>query len=240
MASGIYKIDFYGIDGCYIGQSTHLQKRITEHRTKLRSGKHYNHKLQLAYDSIDSENEMNITVLEYCDIQALDEKELYYISLLNSVDNGFNIIPGPANTGRGTTASRSKYTREQLINILMLLVDPVNSNIDISKQLDVPVSAVETIAYGKRHLWLQEEFPDEWEIVQRNIKNNYRFLSSNNISERTGNLYYVISPEGGEYSFYNIAEFARNNNLNKSHLCQLLKGNIKHHKQWKRKEASDE
>lgn len=234
MSCGIYKITFDGIDGCYIGQSTHLEKRLRDHRSALRDNRHYNSKLQMAYSCIENDAECRMEVLEECVSTELDSREEYYIKLFDSVHSGFNFLSTPTSTARGTKASRSKYTREEIIQIVDLLVDSRNSNIDISNRLNVPVSIVRTIAYGKRHRWVQEEFPEKWAIIKNNIESNSRFYSSNDINTRSGVVHTLISPTGQEYSFSNIAAFARKHNLNKSHVCQVLKGNVPHHKNWKK------
>lgn len=234
MTCGIYKITFDGIDGCYIGQSTHLEKRMRDHRSALRDGRHYNYKLSLAYSCIEHDSECKIEILEECSMIELDDREEHYIKLFDSVKNGFNFLAGTTATARGTEATRSKYTREQILEIVELLLDPINSNIDISTKLSMPINIVQAIAYGKRHRWVQEEFPEKWTIIQENIKSNSRFLSSNNINKRNDIVHTLISPQGIEHKFHNIAAFAREHNLNKSHVCQVLKGNVPHHKNWKK------
>lgn len=234
MTCGIYKITFDGIEGCYIGQSTHLEKRIRDHRSALRDGRHYNSKLSLAYECIEHDNECKIEVIEECLVSELDSREEHYIKLFDSVKSGFNVLSTATAVARGTEASRSMYTREQILEIVDMLINPNNSNIDISTALNVPISIVQSIAYGKRHRWVQEEFPDKWSLIQQNIKSNSRFLSSNNINERKGIVHTLISPQGIEYKFHNITAFAKEHNLNKSHVCQVLKGNVPHHKNWKK------
>lgn len=235
MSCGIYKLTFKNVKGCYIGQSTHINRRVSEHRRLLRNNFHYNAKLQKAYNN---SNELTVEILEECALDMLDELEYYYITEMDSVINGFNITKGLTAGGRGVEASKSKYSREELIEIL--LTNPELSNKDISELTNLPITIVEAVAYGKRHLWLQEEFPTIWKQVQDIINSNIRFYSSNNINKRNNITHTVISPEGVEYTFSNIAAFAREFNLNRSHLCQLVQGKAKHHKHWTRKGGSDE
>ena len=76
----------------YIGQSVNLQKRkcaflcfgdIYGGEKINRARKKYNHK-----------SLWNYTILEYCDIDDLDEREEYYISLYNTINNGYNCESG--------------------------------------------------------------------------------------------------------------------------------------------------
>lgn len=76
----------------YIGQSVNLQKRkcgflcfgnIYGGEKINRARKKYNHK-----------SLWNYTILEYCDIDDLDEREKYYISLYNTINNGYNCESG--------------------------------------------------------------------------------------------------------------------------------------------------
>lgn len=73
----------------YIGQSVNIERRYLEH---------------IYYPSPHSKidkyiqrlgtNEFDFIVLEECKIEELDSKEKYWIEFYNSIEEGYNLIPG--------------------------------------------------------------------------------------------------------------------------------------------------
>jgi group I intron endonuclease len=80
MKSGIYKITNPENQYFYIGSSYDINNRWRKHLERLTKGNHPNIHLQRAYNkkSID----FLLTVVEYCSISELIEKEQYYIDTL--------------------------------------------------------------------------------------------------------------------------------------------------------------
>ena len=76
----------------YIGQSVNLQKRKGAF---LRFGNIYGgQKINCARKKYNHKSLWDYKVLEYCDIDKLDEREVYYIELYNTVNNGYNCESG--------------------------------------------------------------------------------------------------------------------------------------------------
>ena len=76
----------------YIGQSVDLQKRKYAF---LRFGDIYGgQKINCARKKYHHKSLWNYTILEYCGIDDLDEREEYYISLYNTINNGYNCESG--------------------------------------------------------------------------------------------------------------------------------------------------
>ena len=76
----------------YIGQSVNLQKRK---RAFLCFGDRYGgQKINCARKKYNHKSLWDYKVLEYCDIDKLDEREVYYIELYNTVNNGYNCESG--------------------------------------------------------------------------------------------------------------------------------------------------
>lgn len=76
----------------YIGQSVNLQKRKCAF---LCFGDRYGgQKINRARKKYNHKSLWNYTILEYCDIDDLDEREEYYISLYNTINNGYNCDSG--------------------------------------------------------------------------------------------------------------------------------------------------
>ena len=91
--SGIYMCRCTVNNQCYIGQSRDIKFRIQQHRSALKCQKHWNAYLQNCYNKYGKEA-FEWTVLEYCDPEQLNEREIYYISKLNTFENGFNLTEG--------------------------------------------------------------------------------------------------------------------------------------------------
>jgi len=96
IASGIYLILNLIDYKAYVGQSVNLKKRISVHKSTLRGNYHENEHLQRAYNKYGSDNFL-FEILEECDVDSLDEREIFWISEFNSTDrelgyNGENII----------------------------------------------------------------------------------------------------------------------------------------------------
>ena len=90
---GIYKI-INKIDGkVYIGGTTRLDLRKSNHFSYLKSGKHFNHKLQDAYNKYGKDN-FSFEILEYVDDKInLDTRENYWVKYFksNKDECGYNI-----------------------------------------------------------------------------------------------------------------------------------------------------
>ena len=76
----------------YIGQSVDLQKRKGAF---LRFGDRYGgEKINCARKKYNHKSLWNYTILEYCDIDKLNECERYYIELYDTINNGYNCESG--------------------------------------------------------------------------------------------------------------------------------------------------
>lgn len=85
----------------YVGQAANIKARWTQHRQALRNGTHYNAHLQSAWDKY-SESAFSFCILEECPIESLNDREQYYISALDTFQNGYNMTKGGEGT-RGCT-----------------------------------------------------------------------------------------------------------------------------------------
>lgn len=92
---GIYEI-FNMVNGkSYIGQSTNITQRLSKHKSELRHNKHQNLHLQNAWNK-HGEHSFLFNILEYCNIDELDDIERYYINIWNLTNNqyGYNVESG--------------------------------------------------------------------------------------------------------------------------------------------------
>lgn len=110
---GIYCINNKVTNKKYIGQSKHVKERWSKHKNELNSNKHFNSYLQNAWNKYGSEN-FEFYVLEYCNIDKLNEKEIYYINFYNTTcrDCGYNLKSG----GQNCPVKYSEETKQKLSN----------------------------------------------------------------------------------------------------------------------------
>lgn len=89
MSSGIYIIEFIG-GSFYIGSATNIKRRILNHLSRLRRGVSNCVALQRAFTKYGETN-FTYRVLEYCSIESLRSREMYYIINMGALDVGYNI-----------------------------------------------------------------------------------------------------------------------------------------------------
>ena len=89
--SGIYIIRNCGDGKVYIGQSSSITTRWRTHKNDLKKGKHYNKHLQSAFNKY-GEEKFDYSVLEFCDVSTIDEREQFWISEYksNKDNHGYN------------------------------------------------------------------------------------------------------------------------------------------------------
>lgn len=96
----------------YIGQSVDISERWRIHICELKYQNHHNVYLQEAWNKYGKEN-FKFYILEYCDIDQLDDKERYYISLYNSIDRsfGYNLMTGGLSKGSLCEEGKKKLSK---------------------------------------------------------------------------------------------------------------------------------
>lgn len=105
--TGIYKItinDYY----IYIGQSVNIEGRWSDHLSELkRNKKSYNTKFQNVFNKYP--NTIKFEIIEECDVDKLDEREMYWIDCYKSynTNHGLNMSIG------GECGSRKYRTVEE-------------------------------------------------------------------------------------------------------------------------------
>jgi len=92
----------------YVGQTIHPEKRFKQHKNMLESNSHYNLHLQHSWNKYGEEN-FCFEILEYCEKEKLNERELFYIEAIGSLHpNGYNLV------NRGSNISMSEETRKKI------------------------------------------------------------------------------------------------------------------------------
>lgn len=228
MTCGIY-ILYWSIDYPYIGQSVNFSNRKTKHLSEIRTHSHCNSKITSQY--IETGMLPSIELLEECSYKDLNTLEESYIKEFNSIDHGLNIASGGKSVGIGVNNPKSKYTREQLIDVFNYLIDPNKSFTDISILTNVNRSTINQVANGHQHIWLQEEFPEIFIKIKESQLTRSSLVQT---VEHKGTKYpEVISPDGVTHSIKtSLDTFCKVNNLQNTNMYKLFKGKITQHKGW--------
>lgn len=95
MNSGIYSLTNKRTGKKYIGQTINLKKRRNEHFNALKNNKHANNHLQRAWNNGDR---FDFAVIERCSVDALNDREIYWIAFYDSFHNGYNQCEGGCST----------------------------------------------------------------------------------------------------------------------------------------------
>lgn len=90
--AGIYKITNQLNGKIYIGQSVRPNQRWLQHQSEVKMGRSNT----LLYNSMRKYGIENFTfeVIEECQNEELNEREIYWISYYDSFQNGYNMTPG--------------------------------------------------------------------------------------------------------------------------------------------------
>ena len=109
MKSGIYSIKNTVNNKIYVGSSKNILSRWSKHKYRLNVSTHGNSHLQKAWNKY-GKNTFMFSVIEYCEISMLENKEKFWILKLDALNRnkGYNIRPG---------ADRSEFTDVHRNNI---------------------------------------------------------------------------------------------------------------------------
>lgn len=107
---GIYMIRNKNNNKVYVGQTIDIDSRWMQHRSRLKSKTHENKHLQSAYD-LYGKDAFEYILLEECNEEELDEKEIFYIQYYDSYNNGYNQDLG----GKGCRGY--KHTDEEILKM---------------------------------------------------------------------------------------------------------------------------
>lgn len=117
--SGVYSITNICNKKMYVGSSKNIKARKYEHLYELRKNKHHNKYLQRAYNKY-GEKSFIWNILEYVELNenielsknSLLEREQYWIDFLETVSNGYNLLP---NAGSRLGSPHSQETKNKML-----------------------------------------------------------------------------------------------------------------------------
>lgn len=141
---GIYKVTNKTNGKCYIGQSTNIEFRWSQHRTRpfQKSSENYNCKFYRAIRKYGLEN-FDFEVVEECPSNQLGDREKFYIALYGSFgDNGYNMNEG------GIGPHNYQIPENVIDQIINKLKTSLDSAKDIANELGVSPRTVASINSG--------------------------------------------------------------------------------------------
>ena len=154
MSCGIYKITNLTNGHSYIGQSICIEQRWKNHAYYGKD--HENYPLYRAFKKYGIEN-FSFEIIEECDPNLLDEKEIYWIKFYNttSSDGGYNQTSG----GKGRNNSIVKLTNDDILTIYDLLINTDMSQRKIAQEFGVGEDTISEINHGKTRVQLGYIYP---------------------------------------------------------------------------------
>lgn len=156
MSCGIYKITNNINNKSYIGQSINIERRWREHKNL----KIIDSILKNAFIKYEIKN-FSFSILEECDREKLNEKEIFYIKKYNSLKpNGYNIVEGGNNFQKSV-----KLSKKDVEEIIKLLKNTTLTSKEIAKKFNVNYTTISSINTG---------------TTWKNISINYPIRKANN------------------------------------------------------------
>lgn len=117
MIGFIYRILCVPTGESYIGQTIDINRRKNKHFSTLRGNKHENSKLQNAWNKYGEENfSFEFWTFDNITPERLNDLECEYIEKYNSLEKGFNLVPGG-----GFLPNRQRIKEEDIITALCYL-----------------------------------------------------------------------------------------------------------------------
>lgn len=236
MTIGIYKLQFE--DGSfYIGRSINIESKHKDHSSMLKRNVSGCRKLQLKYNTLKSLP--TLSILELCDINNLKDREVYWISKLDAVNSGLNILPGGEDVQVGEAHHSSKYSNSQIVEVIKLLGVDYTSEIThekISEITGVSISIIKDVIQGRAHTWAKEEYPSIYEAMLNNksIRKSNSLKNLNPFANKKTIVYpEIISPDKIVYQVEHLTNFCKEHGLTPSNLSKVFKGERAHHKGWR-------
>ena len=110
---GIYKITKISNGKSYIGQSNNIERRFKEHQQKGVSSRI---PLDIAIQKYGI-HAFTYEILEECSLNELNEREQYWINYYDTINNGYNCLPGGEQQTTGENNGHSKLTETDIIAI---------------------------------------------------------------------------------------------------------------------------
>ena len=188
---GIYQITNTINGKCYIGQSDNIQARWRKHRTVPfnSNSRCYNYPLYRAIRKYGLEN-FTFTILEECELDELEEKEIFYIKQYHAYTEGYNQNPG------GPHAKRYCRFDDDTVNaVIERLRNSLDSVSLIAEDFGVSQSTIRSINRGEHYRKATEHYPIRNYIPSRKLNSKIRQTPEERLSQNYSKRKAPIRPE---------------------------------------------
>lgn len=215
--SGIYRITCLGNKKFYIGSAVNLKRRFDEHQTLLRNNKHYNSKLQHAWNKY-GEEQFIFDIVELVDEEYLLDCEQTWMDSTNVCVTGFNLAQkaGSGGSCRDWIITYPDGTEKLLSNMTKF-----------ARENNLNAGALAEVAKG--HVNHHKNFKIRY-AHQTKEEWTKTLVRSNKFGHGWKGKYLVITPSGEELIIDSLNEFCVKNNLSQGNMASICRGERKQHK----------
>lgn len=150
--TGIYAIRNKTNGKVYVGQSVNILQRWRSHRARSKQPNHIDKDLPVyrALTKYGIDN-FEFIILEECDKEQLNEREIYWIKYYDSYNNGYNATLGGGNNKNIGV----KLSEKEVEEIQYLLINTNKSQKEIANKYDLAQSNISQINTGE--IWYNED-----------------------------------------------------------------------------------
>ena len=202
---GIYCIENLVNNKKYIGQSVDIYSRWYVHKSKLYGNKHENTHLQNSWNNYGGKY-FHFYIVELCDKELLNEREIYWIKHYNTFYDGYNETFG----GQGQSKPAIKVFQYTLDGDL---IKEWNSVYEIQEELGFNENTIRNACNNKEHL---SAYGYQWSYQKSDNIGEYNSTTQKKTVyqyDKQGNLVNIydtilsVSEDG--FSFGNVANCCR-------------------------------
>lgn len=247
--TGIYAIINLDTGKRYIGSAARsFRDRWLKHKSELRRNKHHSPYFQKAWNKY-TEFRFEFKILEFVSPEYCLQREQWWMDLFGSYleENGYNIClnAGSPTLGRKHSeetkekigrAHRGKFVSEETREKSRLSHLGYKHSEEAKKKVGDfwrgRKKSEETKAKMKAHKRSKEHIEKISQANTGKKRSDEQKLGMAKSKKPEG--YYLLSPQGELFHFYNMSDFCKEHNLTISKVSQVINGKEKSHKKWRR------
>ena len=224
MKSGIYKIEHIESGKTYIGQSDDLERRLNAHKNWFMNPKRiinrhlYNYAKKYPIDAFSFE------ILEECNIDALDEREIHWCNIYK--DNTFNVRLDPV-TNRGIKRTDEFCAMNSEIQ-KKRFADPINlaKHREMIKQRSLNKEWIKGIGEAAK----KRAADPEWRRKQKEAVNDPERINKakiNNFIKGYSNCVAMLDRQGNTLDYFlNVQDASRSIGKPRANISSCLTGKL--------------
>ena len=236
---GVYKITCITTGSFYVGSCKNIRCRISTHYRLLQLGKHFNRHLQNAWGKY-GELQFVVEVIELCNLEALIQREQYWIGQLHpSYNINLLVTKPPCNKGHTHTLD----TRIKISNSHIGIRPSMDSRNKMraaklgKKRQPHKTETRQKIGEGNRG---KKRTESERQWLSKRLKGRPPTMLGKHLTteqcKKNGEShekdYVVCSPMGEIFEVRNLAKFCKEHQLHAGHMSSIACGKRKKHKGW--------